>query len=110
MSTTRQGNPYDYAGVETFKEDTESNMKWLAVRVHLVPDHRYEFVNAVVEFWKTKDYITDKQINAILPAYRDLQDLELTKTTSHRTMQEYEDIQKAGEDRLKELDGSPKFR
>lgn len=103
MTTTHQGNPFDYSGVSIFKEDLEDNMKWLAKNTYLIPMQNYDFVCSVIDYWKTKDHLSDKQINAILPAYRAAQDTEFSRKTPELD----KDFEKEG---YQPLTGKPKFR
>jgi hypothetical protein len=116
VTTTHNAHPFDYAGVETFREDLEENIKWLTKNAYLIPSHNYDFVISVLEFWKTREYLTDKQVNAILPAFRAAQDAEHNRKVED--IKDYkagyghqlDEEQIADSEALRELDGKPKFR
>lgn len=66
----------DYAGVASFKEDLEKNLKFIEDNFSSLGEHRKSFFGSVLNFYRTQDRITDKQINSLLSGWRELLDKE----------------------------------
>lgn len=70
--TSTPPNSMDWAGVSEFKEDLDKNIDYLDKNFFALHESRKNFFASVISFYRTQDRITDKQINALLPGWREL--------------------------------------